>query len=515
MLPTVRQLLADQFLAADPLVLSGRSSLDRAVRWVHSSEIFEISPLLSGGELLLTTGLGLAGVDAGTRRHYLREIADRGVAGVAIELGRTFDTVPPDMVAEASRAGLPLIALRRVVPFIELCRAANTEIVSREVGMLRVVDRLTRDLLAELVAGHGPAPMLSKIGAVTGCPVVLTAAGGALVAAHGVDDDRSAWAAVESAAASAPIVVREGHWGTLTAGPGSPLDPTTLAEVLTRAVAALGPSLAQSAAPTGRPRRAATRLLADLLADKQIRSADLRARLVAAGAGTAAGLRLVPVAIDAPDARIAVRLLDGAVKELSRPGLIGEVHATVYGVLTPDPAAVDPVAEIAGLLRKVCATNSIDGVTLVVGDPAESTAVSLSAALVATGPALRLAVRCRRDRSGRNGPVTTRREWAGDLLVEAMPAAERTRLVETTLAPLIAWDTAHHSELTHTLEVFLRHGASATSCATALHIGRQSLYQRLDRIKSLLGFDPATPELTATLLLALAAHRVHSTGSGE
>ncbi|WP_410869773.1 PucR family transcriptional regulator [Nocardia sp. A7] len=513
MLPTVRQLLADQFLAADPLVLSGRSSLDRAVRWVHSSEIFEISPLLSGGELLLTTGLGLAGVDAGTRRHYLREIADRAVAGVAIELGRTFDTVPPDMVAEASRAGLPLIALRNVVPFIDLCRAANTEIVSREVGMLRVVDGLTRELLSELGLGHGPARMLSKVGAVTGCPVVLVAGSGALVAAHGADDDRSAWAAVESGSSTAKIMVRESFWGTLTAGPGSPLDPTTLGEVLERAAAALGPALAQSGAPTGRPGRAATRLLADLLADKQIRPADLRARLAAVGA--TAGMRLVPVAIDAPDARIGMRLLDGAVRDLGRPGVLGEVHATVYGLLTPDPAATDPVADIAEILRKVSATNSIDGVTLVVGDPAESTAASLSAALRGTEPALRLAVRHRRDHSGGSGTVSTRRELAGDLIVEALPAADRARLVDTTLAPLIAWDTAHHSALTHTLEVFLRHGGSATRCAAALHIGRQSLYQRLDRIKSLLGFDPAAPELTATLLLALGAHRVHSSGTGE
>ncbi len=511
MLPTVRQLLADQFLAADPLVLSGRSSLDRAVRWVHSSEIFEISPLLSGGELLLTTGLGLAGVDAGTRRHYLREIADREVAGVAVELGRTFDTIPPDMVAEASRAGLPLIALRSVVPFIELCRAANTVIVSREVGMLRVVDGLTRELLVELGLGHGPAQLLARIGAVTGCPVVLTAGSGALVAAHGVDDDRSAWAAVESAGAEAKIMVRESFWGTLTAGPGSPLDPTTLGEVVERAAAVLGPTLAQSAAPTGRPGRAATRLLADLLADKPIRLADLRARLAAAGAGASAGMRLVPVAIDAPDARIAARLLDGAVRELGRPGLIGEVHATVYGLLVPDPAVTDPVAEVAAVLRKVCSTNTIDGVTLVIGDPAEST-TSLSAALIATGPALRLAVRQRRERSG---PVTTRRELAGDLLVDALPAADRAHLVDTTLAPLIAWDTTHHSALVHTLEVFLRHGGSATRCAAALHIGRQSLYQRLDRIKVLLGFDPAAPELTATLLLALSAHRTHLAGRRE
>lgn len=54
---TVRELLRNQFFSANPQVLAGKSQLGRTVRWVHSSEIYEISPLLSGGdELLLTTG---------------------------------------------------------------------------------------------------------------------------------------------------------------------------------------------------------------------------------------------------------------------------------------------------------------------------------------------------------------------------------------------------------------------------------------------------------------------------
>ncbi|GGK42230.1 PucR family transcriptional regulator [Nocardia camponoti] len=503
MLPTVNELLADQFRAADPLVLAGRSSLDRTVGWVHSSEIFEISPLLAGGELLLTTGLGLAGVDAGTRRHYVREIAARDVAGVAIEVGRTFDTVPPDMIAEASRARLPLIALRTVVPFIELCRSANTAIVSREVSLLRRVDQLTAELLADLGAGHGPARLLARVGAVTDCPLVLTANSGALVAAHGVDDDRSAWAAVDSATATATIRVRDTTWGTLTAGPGSPLDSVTLRAVLARAAEALAPALVQVATPTGAPRRVAARLLADLLGDKQIRVADLRTRLAAAGAS---GTAWVPVAVDAPEPRIATRLLDSAMRDLGRPAVIGDVHATVYGLVAIEHTATDPVTDVADALRKARAANRIDGVTIVVGEPDGVDAAKLAAALRTTGSALALAVRRRRD--GLRQPVFTTRELAADLLVAAIPSTERAHLVRSTLAPLIAWDAAHGTALTSTLDHFLRNGGSATRCAAALHIGRQSLYQRIDRIKALLGYDPTSPELAGTLLLALTAHRL-------
>ncbi|MFD6156618.1 PucR family transcriptional regulator [Nocardia sp. NPDC060256] len=510
MLPTVRELLDDQFVAADPLVLAGHSALRRAVRWVHSSEIYEISPLLSGGELLLTTGLGLAGMDAGTRRHYLREIAGREVAGVAFELGRTFDAIPPDMVAEASRDGLPLIALRSVVPFIDLCRAANTEIVSREVRSLRLLNELARDLTGELAAGNGLAQLLARIGEVTGCALIVTSGNGALIAAHGVDDDRSAWAAVESAAASASIRARENTWGTLTAGPGSSLDGATLATVLDQSAPSLGLALANSGAPTGRPQLAATTLLADLLDGKPIRQADLKVR--AAGAGVPALVRrtLVPVAVDAPDARIATRLIDTAAKELGRPGLVAEVHATTYGVLALDEATADPVGETVRLLRNAFATNTVEGVTLVVGDPCEFTSAALTGSLDATRSALRLATRHRRDWLA-GSPISTCRELATELVVESLAPAERNRLIATTIAPLIAWDTTHHSNLTRTLEVYLRHGASPTRCATALHIGRQSLYQRLDRIRDLLGYDPANPALTGTLLLALCAHRLTTT----
>ncbi|HEY9437854.1 MAG TPA: PucR family transcriptional regulator ligand-binding domain-containing protein, partial [Streptomyces sp.] len=42
-----------------PEVMAGAEGLDRTVRWVHAGEVPYIASLLKGGELLLTTGLGL------------------------------------------------------------------------------------------------------------------------------------------------------------------------------------------------------------------------------------------------------------------------------------------------------------------------------------------------------------------------------------------------------------------------------------------------------------------------
>ena len=66
------------FRAAGTEVLHGDP--DRVpVRWVHSSEVFEMGSLLAGGEVLLTSGLGLHGRTAGHLASYVDQLADAGV----------------------------------------------------------------------------------------------------------------------------------------------------------------------------------------------------------------------------------------------------------------------------------------------------------------------------------------------------------------------------------------------------------------------------------------------------
>jgi len=52
-------LLRDLLRELDVKVVAGEAALGRAVRWVHISELLDPTPWLSGGELLLTTGLQL------------------------------------------------------------------------------------------------------------------------------------------------------------------------------------------------------------------------------------------------------------------------------------------------------------------------------------------------------------------------------------------------------------------------------------------------------------------------
>ena len=62
---TVRELIAD----LEVPLLAGESGLDLPIRWVHMSELLDPTPWLSGGEVLLTTGMQLDTPGAPARVH--------------------------------------------------------------------------------------------------------------------------------------------------------------------------------------------------------------------------------------------------------------------------------------------------------------------------------------------------------------------------------------------------------------------------------------------------------------
>src|SRR3954447_12742209 len=111
---------------AGPEVVVGAELLDRPVRWVHTSELAEAAYLLKGGELLLTTGLGIGGRGAVGEAAYVAALAEGGSAALALELGWPFPGVPGALVAACREHALPLVVLHEVVPFVEMTEQIQT-----------------------------------------------------------------------------------------------------------------------------------------------------------------------------------------------------------------------------------------------------------------------------------------------------------------------------------------------------------------------------------------------------
>nr|WP_144121585.1 PucR family transcriptional regulator ligand-binding domain-containing protein [Catellatospora sichuanensis] len=174
MFPTVREVIAlDSVRIGAPRLVAGESGLDRPVRWVHSAEVPDIATLLRGGELVLTTGIGLPADDAGVRA-FVNDLAEVGVAGLIVELGRRYTaSVPRVMAAAAQKVGMPLVELRRPTPFVQITEAVHALIVDAQLAELRATEQIHQRFTELSVEGAEPAEVVHQAAQLAGCPVVL------------------------------------------------------------------------------------------------------------------------------------------------------------------------------------------------------------------------------------------------------------------------------------------------------------------------------------------------------
>src|SRR4051812_2359888 len=135
----------------DVRVRAGEASLDAPVRWVHISEIVDPTPFLSGGELLLTTGMQLS--DTATQREFVQRLADHGLSGLGLGVGFGHETLPEAMVAAAEERDFPLFEIPYDMPFIALTEHAFTRLVNEHYAVLRRAisahERLERLVLSQ------------------------------------------------------------------------------------------------------------------------------------------------------------------------------------------------------------------------------------------------------------------------------------------------------------------------------------------------------------------------------
>jgi purine catabolism regulator len=164
---TVGDLLRD----IDVRLLTGESSLQLPVRWVHISELLDPTPWLSGGELLLTTGMQLD--TPSQAREYAARLADHHLAGLGFGTGFKHATVPEELVEVAAEREFPVFEVPYEVPFIAVTEAAFTQLVNEQYAVLRralaAQERLERIVLSE----RGLEALVSALATLIGAAVVV------------------------------------------------------------------------------------------------------------------------------------------------------------------------------------------------------------------------------------------------------------------------------------------------------------------------------------------------------
>src|ERR1700747_2942164 len=103
--------------------------------WAHASDLVDPTPWLTGGELVLTTGIGLPRA-AGEQHAYVRRLADAGGAGLGCGGGVGYPAIPAPIVAACSERKCPLLEVPLPTPFIAITQAVARRIAQQEVASL-------------------------------------------------------------------------------------------------------------------------------------------------------------------------------------------------------------------------------------------------------------------------------------------------------------------------------------------------------------------------------------------
>lgn len=146
---TVREALSLNILK-EAEVVAGRGGLDNPIRWTHILDHPQVAEWVKGGEVLITSGLGIQD-DAEAQAKYMREAAMMKVAAVFVAKEEYMPHTTPVMREIADRHDLPLVELPRATPFIEVTEAILRQLATRSLDA-------ERDYLIDaLLAGNLPA----------------------------------------------------------------------------------------------------------------------------------------------------------------------------------------------------------------------------------------------------------------------------------------------------------------------------------------------------------------------
>ncbi|MCI3271255.1 PucR family transcriptional regulator [Streptomyces cylindrosporus] len=502
---SVRQVLTmERVLAGEPEVVAGAAQLDRPVRWVHVAEAPDVGVMLSGGEMVLTTGVLLAG-DEEKQAEYIRSLHRAEAAAVVLGLGRAFPAPPDVMRRAAERCGLPMVVLHRPFPFAELTEEVQARLVRRKFAAVSLSESV-RTALTGLITGGAPLQsLLDEVAQHSACPVVVTNLAHRVLATAGersaVDDVLRDWERISRQAGGsegdgwirAELGGRGERWGqiVLCGYRGDTATGRLLADRGAEALV-LHRMLGGNSAHTWEEQSAQS-LLTDLVSGV-VPARQLLPRARAAGLPVNRRT-FVPMVVRDGDAAGLERVL----RMLGLPGLVAELAEEATAVLLSlarDQDAAVLVANFAARLRSEAARTVVAAADpRIAWDDVPAglrEAQHVADAVADSAHALDLPAVVRLKDVHLRGLIRLLRD---DPHVQSFAERELDGLL-----------CSADDDLLSVLRTYLATGRNKSRTAQLHHVSRPALYRRLEAIQGRLGVDLDDFEQAASVHIALLAH---------
>lgn len=176
MLSVARILELPVVRAGEPEILSGEESLGNSVRWVHVTETADLAELLTGGELVLSTGLafGESGTEASS---FLNQVRDAGAVGIIVELvsgvSRNIEGSIAALREAAQEVDFPVILLHRRVRFVEITEVVHRMLVSDQLAALERSRTIHEVFTALSLENATEEEIVARAAELIGAPIIL------------------------------------------------------------------------------------------------------------------------------------------------------------------------------------------------------------------------------------------------------------------------------------------------------------------------------------------------------
>lgn len=519
-------------------LIAGESGLGRIVQRLNVMEVPDILAWVKPHELLLTTGYPLRNTPQSLGR-LVADLDERGLAALAIKLGRYVDRLPDEMVEQADRLGFPLILLPNDVGFDDILNQVLTDILNRQAALLVRAEEAHRALVQVVLAGGGLDEVTEGVASLLDVSVAAVDGGGRVLATAGPPDHVTvlreslhhegpplAVAALPQTSArrgartsgtpagpaagrgrdfvSVPVVAAGHHHGRIVAYSPSGAIRDSEIGILERAATVAALVVTRQDAVNAVESKYRADFLRDVLTGRAGAAERVTARARALGWDLERPVTVLVAELDPDgDERSAQdRLVASWAAAMRRHDPRGAVAGFSHEVVAVVGATVD-----AARVAKDAAAAFADTppVTFSTGTSRPSPGAELLPEAYAQ--ALK-AARVGRQLHGPGAVAHFDQLGVYRLLSLVNDTEELHAFVRETLGPLAGDDDAENSDLRRTLQVLLETNLNVAETARRLHFHYNTLRYRIGKLERLLGNFTDDPHLRLNLTLALHVLRM-------
>ena len=443
------------------------------INWVAVTELEDPQRFINGGELVLTTGLRLK--SAPEQRRFVRQVQRAGAVGIGFGIGLSHDAVPPAMIAEANRWGLPMVEVPYETPFIAIGKLVADAQSADHYSKLERLIAGHQVLARALLTGGGLAELLKHLGSMLRTDIALTQFTAQLYSSSQDHPSADTWA-------SYPIPT--GRRDACTLWVRQPFEDSGIIGYAQNLISVELNNMVKQ-------RQAQRALCGQVLEDVihgALETSEAQRRLAGVG-------------------------LNSTRKNVVLLAVSAAHHKALLSTSVPQPLE-NAVAAVVGKDLVVVVNDDGGGAPALARKLSDHLAEAGIHAAIGIGGAytkpngLRWSYFEARDAASHGLPVNEPERLSLTSLLLASEDVPLADMANESLNPLRTFDNAHGAELMTTLESYLGNNGSVAAVAEALTLHRNTVRYRLAQITELTGYDPSVTADRVQLWLALAVARL-------